>query len=819
MSQLNPILEDKTAAEEYSNLVNILRGNISYDQVDKVAGKRSNISLSSIQQESSQNINQKENANKSELIEVQAILDRAKLNLLTQKESKSRNGRIQNKESKIQLPLQSQLLPQQSYPTIETYQNEENLPQSKHIPNLSPTKLEVIAPQLTESPEKKQTIPQFKPIKLRDLEYQPSAGAGAFFRRIFCMSNKSKKNENKTTDQKNQITNLKLKQFGRTRSKPQVFSQQVIYEKDRKISNASIPRLSGRQSEQTEKTVQHQKQKIQKIQELDEIENSFIYSVFDLKQEEEKISDCNFFERTLQTQDRSKIAQSKEVPIRSHSKLSSVMTQNPKIDKDIEIAPQTRFKDKKEVKNRESIYEDKKRIQLVEQKAYATLKQESHVINLRILDNKAEIRDREKTDEFSNIFQNSGLQMIQNTPRTGRELREQVINKRQQNRMNFEALLQEINEPLLKSVRGHQRNHTNINVLPNINTPLQNQFKASRNVEAYQVPHKKNKSFLVQAENQIFMNNQKQEQNSKRLTAMNQHRYDNQEPKSSPNSSLSKQNFVTSPNQDQKIQIQKKDSDDSELNNALDKYTRDLQSPGLSNRSTLITNQSNAESKGELEGKLKKLFNATYQQYVRQGGIVVFDMALLNLVQTHPILNKISGPTSKMILENACELQQYKKGSIIYTIGETKQSIYIPVYGQIKIWNQTQELLGKANITQTFGEECICDSTFQNRIDNCSALTECGVICIDKYLYQNLKNEFTKDLFKQFNMLESIFRRNFFSKKHWRTGSKIQKIRFGKKDLDITPNTIENIISNIKTNQLSPLTVKNIKNSGIQFKF
>eukprot|EP00347_Sterkiella_histriomuscorum_P012565 403368078 len=160
----------------------------------------------------------------------------------------------------------------------------------------------------------------------------------------------------------------------------------------------------------------------------------------------------------------------------------------------------------------------------------------------------------------------------------------------------------------------------------------------------------------------------------------------------------------------------------------------------------------------------------------------VFTNQMLPLVSLHPLLIKIAAQTLKLVIENCGEFRLCEQNETVYFEDANDMQIFIPIFGSLRIWSRQNGILGRINVGQPAGEECFCDSKYINRIDSCvtNEVGQCGLLIIDRELYHDIKTENTKDHFKDLNMLDSIFRRNFFIKKHWRNEGGIKNVKFGK---------------------------------------
>jgi hypothetical protein len=112
-----------------------------------------------------------------------------------------------------------------------------------------------------------------------------------------------------------------------------------------------------------------------------------------------------------------------------------------------------------------------------------------------------------------------------------------------------------------------------------------------------------------------------------------------------------------------------------------------------------------------------------------------------------------------------------KQGQVLYKEEDEDPTIYVPVFGKIKIWNKKLGQIGTVGLGQTLGEECLIDKSFICRLDNCYAEQETGLICIDMHLFQALRIGPPKEVLKDFNTFEILLRRNYFTKKTWRSSS------------------------------------------------
>jgi len=87
--------------------------------------------------------------------------------------------------------------------------------------------------------------------------------------------------------------------------------------------------------------------------------------------------------------------------------------------------------------------------------------------------------------------------------------------------------------------------------------------------------------------------------------------------------------------------------------------------------------------------------------------------------------------------------------------------------------------LGKIMLGWTVGEEAICDKNFVCRIESCYAESESALLSVDKEYFKLIQEESrVHNLLKDSHMLEAVFRRNFFIKKHQRNPGGVKKTYF-----------------------------------------
>ena len=74
-----------------------------------------------------------------------------------------------------------------------------------------------------------------------------------------------------------------------------------------------------------------------------------------------------------------------------------------------------------------------------------------------------------------------------------------------------------------------------------------------------------------------------------------------------------------------------------------------------------------------------------------------------------------------------------KKYQILYSENETQNNIYIPLYGSLRLWSRKKGIICRGlGVGQTIGEECLCDSVYWDRKENCFAESDTALLCIDK---------------------------------------------------------------------------------------
>jgi hypothetical protein len=88
--------------------------------------------------------------------------------------------------------------------------------------------------------------------------------------------------------------------------------------------------------------------------------------------------------------------------------------------------------------------------------------------------------------------------------------------------------------------------------------------------------------------------------------------------------------------------------------------------------------------------------------------------------------------------------------------------VFIPIYGELKVWSKKGGQFGRIHLGSTCGEEAIIDRKFKFRLENCYAEADSALICINREAWFNLKNikKSDQNLQKDMIYLEDLFRKN-----------------------------------------------------------
>ena len=86
-----------------------------------------------------------------------------------------------------------------------------------------------------------------------------------------------------------------------------------------------------------------------------------------------------------------------------------------------------------------------------------------------------------------------------------------------------------------------------------------------------------------------------------------------------------------------------------------------------------------------------------------------------------------------MIIRECCQILFLKKNQVLYSEGDMQTNIYIPLYGQIRMWSKKRGIINKsAGLGKTVGEEALCDCYYINRTESAFVLEDSAVLCIDR---------------------------------------------------------------------------------------